>query len=284
MSTLEEFAKQVGQGLSPDIRALNRVIEYNPEDLTITVELGISYKEFQNKLSQHNQWLPLDPSGDDLTLHKIISYDLSGPRRFGYGTIRDYLIGLTVAMPDGRLASSGGRVVKNVAGYDMMKLYIGAQNTLGIPVQGTFKLLPRPETESFYKCTDAAAALKSIWNSQTSPTVLDLVKEGQTYLVVGFAGTAEDVAWQVEQLSALKMESASELSYASTQSHKWVSVPPSKVFEKSEAFKRFIARAGNGIIYTEEAPLQSVSLGVAKLQDRLKQTFDPRGILPKLRL
>ena len=271
------------RGGEVSLQALNRLIEYNPEDLTVTVEAGISFEQLQLTLREHKQWLPLDPPGQGLTLRDIISRDLSGPRRMGYGTIRDYLIGLTVVLADGRVASSGGRVVKNVAGYDMMKLFVGAQDSLGIPVQATFKLLPLPEVERFHLAREAA--LQAIWRSQTSPVVLDLFREsGEIFLATGFAGTAEDVAWQEKQLENLGLEPLPELTYARSQASSFISVPPSQVLEKAGIFKKFIVRAGNGVIYTEEATPSPISAGVAKLNERLKQTFDPHGILPKLNL
>jgi len=103
----------------------------------------------------------------------------SGPRRFGYGTIRDYLIGLKVVLADGTLISSGGKVVKNVAGYDLTKLFIGSHGSLGVIVEATFKLRPLPELEKFVqaKCDSlekADAFIEAVLNSELTPIVVDL--------------------------------------------------------------------------------------------------------------
>ena len=120
---------------------LNRLLEYEPADLTATVEAGLTLAEFNSIASRHGQWIPLDPFGSpDSTLGAIISTGSYGPLRCGYGTPRDWLIGLQVAHIDGRLSRAGGKVVKNVAGYDLCKLYTGSYGTLAVVTEMTFKL------------------------------------------------------------------------------------------------------------------------------------------------
>ena len=118
--------------------------------MTATVETGITLAEFQRQTGKCGQWLAIDPPNPETaTIADIINDNTSGPRRFGCGTIRDYLIGLTVVLADGTIIHSGGKVVKNVAGYDLMKLFVGAQGTVGVVVEATFKLRPLPESEQF---------------------------------------------------------------------------------------------------------------------------------------
>src|SRR6185503_10819360 len=132
-----------------DLSALSRILEHAPEDMTVTVEAGATLASLQRALASRGQWLPVDPPHPErLTLAGLLDTNASGPRRAGFGTIRDYVIGLRVALADGRLIRSGGKVVKNVAGYDLMKLFIGARGTLGVIVEVTFKLLPLPEAEA----------------------------------------------------------------------------------------------------------------------------------------
>src|SRR4051812_33375015 len=129
-----------------------RVLEYFPEDLTVTVEAGISLPSLQAELGRKGQWLPLDPpQSAEVTIRSLIEENLSGPRRHGYGTVREHLIGLKVMLPDGRIIKSGGKVVKNVAGYDMQKLFVGSRRSLGIVLEATFKLQPLPEMEEFWQ-------------------------------------------------------------------------------------------------------------------------------------
>ena len=123
---------------------LTRVLEHEPGDLTAIVEAGIRLSELQAYLVGHGQMLALDPP-DDPTIGACLAADLSGPRRHRYGAMRDLVLGVTVVLAGGLVASSGGKVVKNVAGYDLPKLHIGAFGSLGAIVAATFKVRPRPE-------------------------------------------------------------------------------------------------------------------------------------------
>lgn len=120
---------------------LNRLREYEPADLTATVEAGLPLAEFNATARRHGQWIPLDPFGEPAsTIGATVSTGSYGPLRCGYGIPRDWLIGLQVAHIDGRLSRAGGKVVKNVAGYDLCKLYTGSYGTLAIITEMTFKL------------------------------------------------------------------------------------------------------------------------------------------------
>lgn len=128
------------------LERMNRIIDYSPPDLTITVEAGMTLREFNETISGDRLWLPLDPPGARLaSIGAIIACNSSGALRCGYGTPRDYLIGLTLVHADGSQSKSGGRVVKNVAGYDLNKLYVGSYGTLAVITEATFKLRPLPE-------------------------------------------------------------------------------------------------------------------------------------------
>ena len=110
---------------------LNRIVEYEPADLTVTVEAGMRFAELQRILGEQGQFLALDPPlEDEATIGGAIATNASGPLRFAFGTARDLVIGTRVANPDGSVTHAGGRVVKNVAGYDLNKLYIGSLGTL----------------------------------------------------------------------------------------------------------------------------------------------------------
>ena len=161
----------------------------------------------QSELARQRQWLPIDPPrADTLTIEAALATDASGPRRFGCGTIRDYLIGSKVVVADGRVIKSGGKVVKNVAGYDLAKLFVGSHGSLGVIVEATFKLRPLPEAERFVQTPcesldQVRLRIESVLDSDVTPVVLDLHNLPSTLdarrptfsLVAGFAGTAEDV-------------------------------------------------------------------------------------------
>ena len=122
---------------------MRRVIDYSPPDLTATVEAGLALSEFNMMTMQERQWLPLDPPGFGCcTVGAIAACNSSGALRLGFGTPRDYVIGLKLVHADGTESKSGGKVVKNVAGYDMNKLYVGSYGTLAIITELTFKLRP----------------------------------------------------------------------------------------------------------------------------------------------
>ena len=134
---------------------LDRVVEHEPADLTVTCQAGIALDQLQRHLGKHGQFVPLGlpagrhglPRGEKATVGGILSANASGPSRHAYGAPRDFTIGLRVVIADGRVTKAGGRVVKNVAGYDLCKLYIGSLGTLGIIVEATFKLAPLPRAE-----------------------------------------------------------------------------------------------------------------------------------------
>lgn len=127
-------------------KRMNRILEYSPPDLTVTVEAGITIGDLNAELGRERQWLPLDPPGSPTaTVGAIASCASVGALRLGFGTPRDYVIGLRLAHADGTQSKSGGKVAKNVAGYDMNKLYVGSFGTLAMITELTFKLRPLPE-------------------------------------------------------------------------------------------------------------------------------------------
>src|SRR5512134_2596097 len=122
-------------GLVLSLRRLDRLVEHEPGDLTATLQAGMTLGALQEALGRHGQWLSLDPAEPDrATLGGILAANASGPRRHLYGTARDLLIGVTVVLASGVIVRGGGKVVKNVAGYDLPKLLIGSFGTLGVIV------------------------------------------------------------------------------------------------------------------------------------------------------
>jgi glycolate oxidase FAD binding subunit len=128
---------------------LDRVLDHQAGDMTVSVEAGRSLAALQATLGAAGQWLPLDPPGPErTTIGGLVAADLSGPLRASQGTVRDLLLGLTVVAAGGAPVRGGGRVVKNVAGYDLPKLHVGALGTVGVIVEATFKVRPRPAREA----------------------------------------------------------------------------------------------------------------------------------------
>lgn len=209
-------------GFALDTRSWNQVVDYPAQDMTITVQAGITRKQLHATLAAAGQYLPVDlPSGEHGTLGGALAANLSGPRRFGRGTLRDYLIGVAFLDDNGQEIKGGGRVVKNVAGYDLMKLHIGALGTLGVLTQATLKVFPKPESQAFVVFGVNAAAvgptLDRLHASASRPVAIELLngsaaqavaaRAGLVWpdqepwvVVVGFEEKAVTVAWQVETL------------------------------------------------------------------------------------
>jgi glycolate oxidase FAD binding subunit len=208
-------------GYAVDLRRLTQVIDYPARDMTITVQAGITLAELQALLARENQRLPIDvPRPEAATLGGALATNASGLRRYGFGTLRDYVIGISTLNDEGVETKAGGRVVKNVAGYDLCKLHIGALGTLGIITQVTLKLRPLPEAKTLVTLGCASAPLERLLNqlhaTRTRPTSLDLLNasaargittgkhfrlpDAPWVIVIGFEGDGDGVGWQVQQL------------------------------------------------------------------------------------
>jgi glycolate oxidase FAD binding subunit len=203
---------------------LNALLEHEAADLTCSVQAGITLADLQQHLAEKGQFLALDPhNAERATIGGILAANSSGPQRLRYGAARDLVIGLRVVLGDGTIARSGGKVVKNVAGYDLNKLYIGSLGTLGIIVEANFKLIPRPEREetlliSFENTSDAMETVMALLGSVVTPTALELLDPaaqqhlpeqavqmlpGPAYLLaISFAGVTKAVARQLADARA----------------------------------------------------------------------------------
>lgn len=288
-----------------ELGALDRILAHSPEDMTVTVESGITLARLQPELARRSQWLPIDPPNPgNLTVGALLAINASGPRRYGCGMIRDHLIGIKIVLADGRLVKSGGKVVKNVAGYDLARLFIGSHGSLGVIVEATFKLRPLPEVEQFVRLRcgsmeNAARLIESVIESEVTPIVLDVhnvgcgdsPQSGAAFVVVGFAGTREEVDWQMARTGELGLDEPSTLDYEQSF---WsgdvlprrLSVRPSCIAEalRELAGAPFVARAGNGVIYHRGMFPPAESEVPVALMRRVKETFDPKHIFPELPL
>jgi glycolate oxidase FAD binding subunit len=173
---------------------LDRVLEHEAGDLTCTVEAEIRLSALQEALAPHGQMLALDPPGDP-TLGACLAANLSGPRRHRYGTMRDLVIGATVALGDGTVASSGGKVVKNVAGYDLAKLFCGSEGRLGRIVRLALRLHPVPEASATVTAPADAANALGVLRSTLVPSAVDVHWPDRLALL--FEGSERAVAAQV---------------------------------------------------------------------------------------
>lgn len=159
---------------------LNRVIEHAVGDLTVTVETGVKFAQLQEILLKTGQFLPLEPTyPQNATIGGIIATADSGSLRQRYGGIRDMLLGISLVRSDGQIAKAGGRVVKNVAGYDLMKLFTGSYGTLGILTEVTLRVYPVTEASGSVVLTGDVEAIASVTKtllaSSLTPTAIDLL-------------------------------------------------------------------------------------------------------------
>lgn len=164
-----------------DLRALDRVIEYVPEDLVVTVQAGVTLTTLQATLREHGQYLPTDPPpGDEVTIGGLLASARSGAWRGHLPAARDLILGMAVALPSGEVVHSGGRVVKNVTGFDMHRMHTGALGALGVIVEATFKLTPLPAvTRTLLLPTtdiDACGALaRRVWDAGLAVRALTIL-------------------------------------------------------------------------------------------------------------
>jgi glycolate oxidase subunit GlcD len=184
-------------------RRLNRIIEHEPADLIAIAQAGVTLTDFNAKLAENGQWLPLDPPDDGrATLGGVVATGIGGPQQFGYGRPRGSVIGMKVVLADGSMIKAGGRVVKNVAGYDLCKLFTGSYGSLGIITELNFKLRPRPAREATVIATgnDLTAGRRAIIEARLFPVAAEIVGER---LLVRFAGNEKGVAFQIEEARKL---------------------------------------------------------------------------------
>ncbi len=197
---------------------LNRVLAHTPDDLTISVEAGMTFGALRTYLAQHGQMLALDPPlPDRATIGGLIATATDGPRRLGYGTLRDVLIGIAVVEVGGRLSRGGGMVVKNVSGFDMMKLYLGSFGTLAVIASANFKLLPQPRAAGTILCRfndpkPAFAALDELDGTQLAPVAAEYLnrsalaavgQSGVCALALMAEGLPQAVERQMNDMSAI---------------------------------------------------------------------------------
>lgn len=149
-STKSGYGNPLSREVTPiSTRKLNRVLAYEPDDMTISVEAGATIGAVWNELSPRGQTIPIDvATPESETIGGLIATGLCGARRYGSGSLRDALIGIQVAYPDGTLGNAGGMVVKNVSGFDLMRMHLGAVGTLGVIVSANFKVVPSARGEA----------------------------------------------------------------------------------------------------------------------------------------
>lgn len=194
-----------------DMTGLHDIVEHDTPNLTVTVQAGVRLADLQIALGRAGQFLPLDPPFPDATLGGLIATDVSGPWRLGYGTLRDLVLGLRVVRPDGTVLKLGGKTMKNVAGYDLVKLTIGSLGTLGVITEVTLRTYafpPSNRTLSVFTYPEPVAAANltaRILGLRSGPTALDIFSsaEGAYIILARLEGEPEAVTAQASAIEAV---------------------------------------------------------------------------------
>jgi glycolate oxidase FAD binding subunit len=208
-----------------DLADLDAIVEYNADDLTVTVQAGLPLRALNRHLHAHRQFLPLDPVGDTHTVGGLATAGLSGPLRFRYGTMRDLLLGVRFVQADGVVTWGGSKVVKSVTGYDVPKLMVGSLGTLGVLAELTLRLHSRPDVERtwFVTLPSAGAAetvVAAILDSTLQPSRIELLDAqaltaaglpaSPVALLVSFGSVEDAVAEQGDRLTQLARAAGGE--------------------------------------------------------------------------
>jgi glycolate oxidase FAD binding subunit len=194
-----------------DTHRLDRLVEHTAGDLVAKAEAGLPMERLGERLAEHGQRLALDVPLPGSTVGGTVASGAAGPLRTLYGTPRNLVIGLTVVRADGQVARSGGKVVKNVAGYDLGRLFSGSYGTLGLIVEATFRLHPIPAASAYVTCAvngpeDAHDAVQSVLHSPVAPSAVEYIGPGTVSVLL--EGVPEGVAARAEQTKQLLGENA----------------------------------------------------------------------------
>ena len=279
---------RIGDDLTAD--GLDRILEHDPGDLTCTVEAGVRLSELRAVLATAGQRLSLDPPGDP-TIGALLGRNVSGPLRHRFGAPRDLVLGATLVLADGTIASAGGKVVKNVAGYDLARLVCGSDGRLAFIARASFRLHPLPKASRtlVVETTDAAAAVNALTRSQLQPSAVDVLHAGR--VAVLFEGSVRAVAAQVDAARVLVGGAESDTAVWDESRHRQgaasgrVRFDPGELAETLAHLADAVVRPASGIAYpADPAPSDTVSQGSSRtsldeLFGRIQRELDPRGVL-----
>jgi glycolate oxidase FAD binding subunit len=255
--TALDYGTEPGRpGRNLELAGLNRVVDYTPRDMTIVVEAGVRMGDLVATLAAEGQHLPIDvPRASEATIGGVVATNWNGPRRYGYGTIRDYVIGIDAVDGRGTAFKGGGRVVKNVAGYDFCKLLTGSLGTLAVITQVALKVKPQTESTATVvgECADltvADAALDRLAMLETPPMAIDLlVGSGWTeasakiQIAVRLEGTQQEVKWLTSEVEREFAAAGCSASHALNES------------QAAELWKRQVEFADRGVADVDKSPM-----------------------------
>ena len=271
---------RIGDDLTTD--GLDRILEHEAGDLTCTVEAGIRLSALQAALGEAGQRLALDPPGDP-TIGACLAANLSGPLRHRFGAPRDLVLGVTLVLADGTVANAGGKVVKNVAGYDLGKLVCGSRGTLALIARVSLRLHPIPVAAStvVVETDDATAVIAALAISPLQPSAIDVLHPGRVAAL--FEGGRAGVDDQVQRaLDLVGGDVAGDEVWAESRARQATArgrlrFAPGALRETLTGLDEAVVRASSGIAYVphDTAPDHSA----LALEERIRAAFDPKGTL-----
>ena len=278
---------RIGSDLTAD--GLDRILEHDPGDLTCTVEAGVRLSVLRDALAAAGQRLSLDPPGDP-TVGALLATNASGPLRHRFGAPRDLVLGSTLVLGDGTIASSGGKVVKNVAGYDLARLVCGSEGRLAFIGRASFRLHPLPKATRtlVVETEDAPGIVAGLLASQLQPSALDVLHPGRVVLLLEGSQRAVDV--QIADASRLvggyeaDMSVWDESRERQGASEGRIRFAPGDLAVVLQELTDAVVRPAAGVAYTSHASAhddlsQASSSGVDALVQRIRRELDPRGVL-----
>jgi glycolate oxidase FAD binding subunit len=271
-------------GADLDAAGMDRLLEHEAGDLTCTVEAGMRLSTLAAALAPSGQRLSLDPPGDP-TIGACLAGNLSGPLRHRFGAPRDLVLGVTLVLADGTVVNAGGKVVKNVAGYDLGKLVCGSQGRLAFIGRVSLRLHPQPGAKAtvVVESGDPASIAASLLASQLVPSAIDILHPGRVALL--FEGGAAAVATQVAATQALVGGDETDASvWAESRSRQAAargrpSFAPGSLRTFLEHVPEAIVRPAAGVAYVPHPVPDETPEPVRLLQERVRARFDPEGVL-----
>jgi FAD/FMN-containing dehydrogenase len=279
---------RIGKDVTTD--GLDRILEHEAGDLTCTVEAGIRLSELNAELARHGQRLSVDPPGDP-TIGALLARNLSGPLRHAFGAPRDLVLGVTLVLADGTIASAGGKVVKNVAGYDLARLVCGSSGELALIARVSFRLHPMPKSARTlaFETDDAAASVAVLLRSHLQPGALDVLHPGR--VAVLFEGSARAVDEQVDATEHLIDGLAGHVATTGDNTV-WeesrrrqqeapgrVRFEPGRLEETLAGLDRALVRPSAGVAFVPFEASEELPESVRRLHESIRAVFDPNGVL-----
>ena len=281
-ASAEGRAVRIGEDLST--AALDRVLEHEAGDLTCTVEAGIRLSALRAALAERGQRLSLDPPGDP-TVGACLAARLSGPLSHRFGTPRDLVLGVTLVLGDGTIASAGGKVVKNVAGYDLGKLVCGSEGRLALIARVSLRLHPLPQASSslVVSVDNTSDVVRALRRSVLQPSALDVLHPGR--VAVLFEGSPGAVAAQFDSARALVggVEADDgvwdEVRERQGRALGRLAFAPGDLGNVLSTLDEAVVRPAAGVAYVPHLVGGVPDAAARQIQRRLKEQFDPAGIL-----